>query len=416
MKNSILNINVSCFQNCRATTPADVSLLAWLTSDKHRDKVEQIRTLQDEMLQKEIKKTLPAITPSGRFSLRNTQHLVGHSGFLAFDIDFQDNRHIVNFNDLKQQISHISSVAYCGLSVRGHGFWGLVPVPASTPQEHKKRFEALAKDFEGFGIILDKSGSDVCRLRIYSWDPDAYFNHQAQIYTKTLQVTRPSETHRRPEASDARERVEAVIAKIKENQVDITESYDNWLRIGAALANEFGESGRGYFHAVSQFHPDYSPGNVDKKFDTCVKDRMSRISIGTFFHIAEDHGIRIAPGSGRAPATYQAAESSTKPSIPSASNEKELNVAAPYTPQKNEKPRPEVIERVLPDVWGVVEIENFFRSRALPSGPIRLDGCTVINDVQKFIQAELSIVKAHNGQYRYRPYFARLQQLKIALS
>jgi len=68
------------------------------------------------------------------------------------------------------------------------------------------------------------------------------------------------------------------------------------------------------------------------------------------------------------------------------------------------------------DNWNVSELDQFFNSRELLAGPIRIDSCTVVNDVQKFIKTELTIVKVHNGQYRYRPYFERLQQLKIALS
>ena len=74
------------------------------------------------------------------------------------------------------------------------------------------------------------------------------------------------------------------------------------------------------------------------------------------------------------------------------------------------------METTAVDIWNVTELEEFFSSRELPVGPVRLDSCTVVNDVQKFVQVELSIVKAHNGQYRYQPYFERLQQLKIVLS
>jgi len=74
------------------------------------------------------------------------------------------------------------------------------------------------------------------------------------------------------------------------------------------------------------------------------------------------------------------------------------------------------MEEAAVDIWNVTELEEFFSSRELPAGEIRLDSCTVVNDVQKFVQAELSIVKAHNGQHRYQPYFERLQQLKIVLS
>lgn len=291
MKNSILDVRVSCFAHCKSTLPTEVNLLDWITSEKHRCKVEQIRSEQDATVQKDLKMTLPAITPSGIFSQRDTKHLVAHSGFLAFDIDFQDNCHIRNYDDLKGQISHISSVAYCGLSVRGNGYWGLVPIPVSTPEEHRKRFTALAHSFAEFGINLDQSGADVTRLRIYSWDPDAYINHQAQLFTRINTLRMEGVSAPRPVQSKIRVKVESVISQIQERKIDITEDYDNWYRIGAALANEFGEPGRHYFHAVSRFHPEYDPTKTDKKFDDCLRGRVSGIGIGTFFHMAEQFGV-----------------------------------------------------------------------------------------------------------------------------
>ena len=68
------------------------------------------------------------------------------------------------------------------------------------------------------------------------------------------------------------------------------------------------------------------------------------------------------------------------------------------------------------DIWNVTELEEFFSSRELPAGPVRIDGCTVVNDVQKFILVELTTVRAHMGQARYEPYLNRLQLLKKALS
>ena len=163
MNTSILNIKVSCFAHCEATAPKEVNLLSWLTSDKHRSKVENLRSIQDEDLQKIVKASLPAIIPSGLFSYRDEKHLIEHSGFMVFDIDKKDNKHI-SFEGLREQISHIPSVAYCGLSCRGLGLWGLVPIPKSTPEEHKQRFASLAKDFKVFDINLDPSGSDTLQI------------------------------------------------------------------------------------------------------------------------------------------------------------------------------------------------------------------------------------------------------------
>lgn len=68
------------------------------------------------------------------------------------------------------------------------------------------------------------------------------------------------------------------------------------------------------------------------------------------------------------------------------------------------------------DVWNVTELQQFFNSRELPAGSVRIDSCTVVNDVQKFVQVELATVRGHMGQARYEPYLNRLKLLKEALS
>jgi len=68
------------------------------------------------------------------------------------------------------------------------------------------------------------------------------------------------------------------------------------------------------------------------------------------------------------------------------------------------------------DIWNLTELQQFFNSRELPAGPVRIDSCTVVTDVQKFLQVELSIVRVHMGQSRYEPYLNRLKLLKKALS
>ena len=411
MKTSILNINVSCFEKCTGTSPQDVNLLAWLNSDKYRNQVEQLRSIQDKNLQKVIKKSLPAITPAGVFSYRDEKHIIEHSGFLAFDIDFADNKHISNFNELKEQIAHVICVAYCGISVRGKGFWGLVPIPKSAPEEHKYRFNALSKFFKDYKINLDPSGSDVCRLRIYSWDADGYFNHNAKLYTSILKPKK--KTSSRPTYSDTRERVETIISQIKENKIDITEGYDVWLKIGCSLANEFGESGRGYFHAVSQYHAKYDVSEADRMFDNCLKHDYSKITIGSFFKIASDYGIKIQEGQAKG----EIAEKGTYHG-----NQHEGN-ASKGQPTKTLSDigisRKEVttLQKVKSGPWSneITELETFFSSAKLP-GTIKLNQCSTITDVPLFMESHLSIVKAQNGNTRYVPYLERLRELKISLN
>lgn len=401
VKQSILNIKVSYFEKCTGTTPQDVNLLSWLTSDKYRNQVEQLRSIQDEDLQKTIKKSLPAITPSGVFSYRDEKHIIEHSGFLAFDIDFADNKHISNFNELKEQIAHVICVAYCGISVRGKGFWGLVPIPKSTPEEHKFRFNALSKFFKGYNINLDPSGSDICRLRIYSWDPEGYFNHNAKLYTSILRPQKKISS--RPAFSDTREKIESVISQIKENKIDITEGYDAWLKIGCSLANEFGESGRGYFHAVSQYHSKYSISGTDKMFENVLKHDYSKVTIGSFFKTASDYGLK--------PENIEASRRNDNSSF---SHHSEV---APLTPEKQVTTLPRIEKIVKPGIWSneIKEMETFFSSAKLPD-TIKLNQCSTITDINLFIKSHMDIVKAQNGNMRYMPYLERLRELKISLN
>jgi hypothetical protein len=418
VKQSILNITVSGFENCKSISPKEVNLLSWLTSDKYRDKVEQVRKIQDENIQKVIKASLPAITPSGTFSTRSEKGLIEHSGFMAFDIDFKDNSDITNFDELKKQLSKLSNVAYCGLSVRGRGFWGCVPIPGSTPELHKQRFNALAKDFKDMGIVLDPSGSDVCRLRIYSFDPEGYFNHNAKPYTKILKP-QPKRTTR-PALTDSRERVEAVISQIKENRIDITQSYKGeWFLIASGMANEFGESGRGYFHAVSRYHLKYNESETDRMFDDVLKKTYSKISIGSFFKIASDYGIK---------------QNIAKESIDEIGEfdievkEKEaewLNEFYPHGVRSDNRvakmetvKMPATKKESAPGPWDqdITELEQFFNAVGLPEAHIQLSAVERITDPSLFIKTHLDIVKGQNGNMRYAPYLERLKELRTILS
>jgi len=182
--NSPLNISVSCFKNALCKQPVTVNLMTWLTSAKFKSLVEQIRATTDKTQRDFLKKQLPAITPSGIFSHRAKAGLINHSRLMAFDIDFKGNNQITNYNDLKAEIANLKEIAYCGLSASGNGFWGLIPI--KYPEKHESHFKALEIAFMRWGIKIDPACKDVCRLRFYSFDPNAYFNHNAEIFTRLI--------------------------------------------------------------------------------------------------------------------------------------------------------------------------------------------------------------------------------------
>lgn len=178
---SPLNISVSCFKNSEDTTARTVNLMTWLNSMKYKNEVDQVRAIANKKERDVLKKKLPGFTPSGLFSKRADNCLTQHSGLIAFDIDFAENEHITNYKELKEQIKNIKNVAYCALSCSGTGYWGLIPI--ANPDKHKSHFKALEDAFKKLGIKIDTSCKNVSRLRFYSYDPDAYFNHNAITFT-----------------------------------------------------------------------------------------------------------------------------------------------------------------------------------------------------------------------------------------
>ncbi|AMQ55616.1 BT4734/BF3469 family protein [Algoriphagus sanaruensis] len=185
MNKSVLDVEVSCFANYWETKNArPVNLITWLTSEKFRAKVEEIRNTECKSKRDELKGTLPAITPSGKFSKRCESGLIKHSGFIQIDLDRQDNLHISNWYDLKIELMKLPEIAYLGKSVSGTGYWGLIPIPAD-PEGHKFYFDALEEIFfRNWGIKLDKKPKNIASLRGYSYDNEAHFNHQAKTFLK----------------------------------------------------------------------------------------------------------------------------------------------------------------------------------------------------------------------------------------
>lgn len=48
--------------------------------------------------------------------------------------------------------------------------------------------------------------------------------------------------------------VERIVSLIEQNSTDIAPSYEEWVRLGFALVDGYGENGRGYFLRLSSLH------------------------------------------------------------------------------------------------------------------------------------------------------------------
>jgi hypothetical protein len=293
---SVLDVTVSCFRNFRETEqPQPVNLLHWLHSVKYAGKVDAIRNNTDKASRDAAKATLPAITPSGEFSRREASALIRHSSLICLDIDLKGNEAIGNYSDLKREFCKIRNVAYCGLSVSGTGFFLLIPI--AYPDQHLLHFQELQRLFyKNWRVVIDKACSDVSRLRGYSYDAEGFFRHDAEpfrgLYVPPVRKQAVRQASHVCEGETA-PKVEALVSLIEQNRIDITSDYNDWLKIGFSLANEFGESGREFMHRISQFHASYDADECDKKYDRCLRDEQGRTHIGTLFTLCQQQGIEL---------------------------------------------------------------------------------------------------------------------------
>ena len=197
------------------------------------------------------------------------------------------------FDDLKHEWRNIPQILYAGCSIRGKGWFAIFRI--AYPDKHKAQFEALQRDFESSGLVIDKACKDVSRMRFISYDPEPYVNENATLYNKVW--VEPKPTYHSTSTycgGDDIEQVEKCCHIIADRGIDITATYDDWFHVGAALAS-LGERGRRLFHLVSSQNAKYKAAETDKKFDNLLRN-VSSINIGTFFHICSQYGINWKEG------------------------------------------------------------------------------------------------------------------------
>lgn len=252
----------------------------------NKENVDRLRCSTSDDEKKQIKTQLPAATISGVFSpKRATKNLTRHSGLICVDID-----HCEDCAAIMDHLADMDICAYVSRSVSGHGVFAIIPL--AYPDKHKQQFEALRRYFRNIGIELDRQCSDITRLRVISYDPDAVMRLDAVPYRGIYEEPRRrgTYTHSRYVGEDwTLKHVAKCVDKILSARIDITAGYKDWLSVGFSLAS-LGESGRDFFHAVSSIYPGYNREQCDRKF-TELCGSVQRVQISTFFEICRNYGI-----------------------------------------------------------------------------------------------------------------------------
>ena len=133
------------------------------------------------------------------------------------------------------------------------------------------------------------------------FNPKAWLNEEPNVGKSGIDgfsyMLEQSEKPKSPSGDLGVNDFEIIVKRIESTQTDITASYSDWRDLGFALADEFGESGRDYYHRLSRFYPGYSASECNKQYDACLKSKGHGITLKTFFHLAKQASVNIAGNS-----------------------------------------------------------------------------------------------------------------------
>lgn len=278
-------MNISLYPRIKETIPSqsiplDI-FLDYIQRGHWQDDVLRIRVIKDKEARQEAKKTVPYVTLSGEFSERNVGGLIRHSGFIAIDLD-----NLEDPEDTKSFLCIDPHVYACFTSISNTGLCVIFRI---NPEKHLESFLGLQQYLaETYGQVVDVTGKDVSRARYVSWDQDLYLNTDAAKFTRYLKPEKPTPVK---EIVFVQSDFDDIVQQICDRKVDITGGYREWLKVCFAIADKFGEHGRSYFHAISQFSKTYLVGIADKQYTNCLKAGKSGITIKSFYYLAKEHGI-----------------------------------------------------------------------------------------------------------------------------
>lgn len=288
----IFQTHISVYNGVTDNTGTIMPLGTFLFCKEYKDDILRLRAVFDKEKRNALKRSLPQATISGVFSpTRAKNNLSQHSGLICVDIDAKDNPDILDWETLKQDLSVLPQIAYCALSVSGKGLFLVIPL--RYPEKHLQQFRQLQIDFRKMGIMIDSACSDITRLRCLSYDEHLIINENAPLY-EGVYVEKPKHksfpTCFIYEGENTSAEVAVCCRKIQQCGIDITASYDDWLKVGCALAT-LGESGRSLFHICSRQNAKYNATKTDKMFTDLLRRNYQQVNIGTFFWMCKQYGI-----------------------------------------------------------------------------------------------------------------------------
>jgi hypothetical protein len=175
--------NITIFKNIKETDAPFHRpighLIERIRNGASKDLVKRIRKEQRKAERNELKKQLPAICFSGRFTKRNDNSIQEHSGFICLDFDgYEKSREMLQDKENITKSPYTYSVF---VSPSGQGLKVIVKIPQDI-DNHVNYFNSLQKHFNN--PKFDVTCKNLSRVCYESYDPLIFVNENSSIWDK----------------------------------------------------------------------------------------------------------------------------------------------------------------------------------------------------------------------------------------
>lgn len=180
---------VSFFNSFSDNMPKDVKIMDIIkdiSGERWKEQTEQLRNLRKSNLKEygRQKLTLPFFTMAGTFTKRQKRGFLKSSGYIILDIDGLSLEEVAS---VRKELEADKHTAISFLSPSGIGLKIAFKVKISNDMECKSAFTAISNYFASeHNIELDQSGKDISRACFVSYDPNVYYNPDADQFIYEL--------------------------------------------------------------------------------------------------------------------------------------------------------------------------------------------------------------------------------------
>ncbi len=323
LSNDILTTSISYYSNKEDYCPQSITIgnvLESFKKDTYKERIKSLRSVlsTNEQSFKMNKGLLPAVTFSGEFNNgHKAENLLNYSRVIVIDIDK------IPDEDIEKIRSKLLADKYffaIWRSPSGKGLKALLYLEYDTdiadiPTIHKSAFRQVYSYLTNeYNIFPDASGSDVSRLCFISYDPDLiikddfspfcveqsgierYNPKKARAVSyKTPNIINPIHYNSEGKNNHAhRNELRKIIRYLDRRKLSITGTYDDWYRVGYAIADTFSyDVGVKLYHKLSVLDgPKYDKEGCDRMLVYCYDNSKKMITFATIKYLAKLQGYR----------------------------------------------------------------------------------------------------------------------------